>query len=129
MDFKNSILQEISTIGPVEAGDVEKLEILEEKYINESYKTVMQTLALEQKKAEIKRYKKEHRIRIKLVNQLFIFSIIFLGVVFVIVTLNSLQCIYISDQVMITILTSSTAEILGFFYLVLKYLYNSNKST
>ena len=55
----------------------------------------------------------------------FILTCGWIGIVICIVVLTGLKALSLSDTVLITLITTTTASVFGFFLLVMKYLFNT----
>jgi hypothetical protein len=77
------------------------------------------------KEAELKAALQNNIERKKYAKYIFIMTCIWLFVCLSIVTLEACKIFEISDAVLITLITTTTANVLGFFILVLKYLFNT----
>lgn len=129
VDLKQFIEQAITEANSATKEKAVDAEQKEEQYVNREYSREMEKLGLEMRVAEIDRYKDEHSVRLNLIKDIFTFTCIWLILVFILVFGCAMGNLDLSDSVLITILTTSTAQVLGFFVIVLNYLFNKNKST
>lgn len=108
----------------------------DEKTLKEEldYDTAAKQQALESKQNHERRQKDEHDQRLKYAKALFRLISIWLCIVLLIVTCSGLDLCFcsqfkLSDNVLITLLTTTTVTVLGLFITVLKYLFNHKNKT
>lgn len=66
-----------------------------------------------------------NRERLNYARKTFILTCFWIGVVIIIVILNSARIVNLSDTVLITLISTTTINVFGFFYLVIKYLFHT----
>ena len=71
----------------------------------------------------------EITLRTKYTRNIFYFTCSWVLIVMIFVYLDGVGYINISDTIVVTLITSTTLNVFGFFTLVLKYLFNPSKST
>lgn len=91
--------------------------------------TAIRSVFLKMEEAKLKKYENEHTTRIDLSNKLLVLTVMWLLFILLIVVGCAKGDIYLSDAVIITLITTSTVEVLGFMYLVLKYMFNIESSS
>lgn len=62
-------------------------------------------------------------------HKIFILTVIWSSLIFVILFLCGWKGLFLSDKVIITLITSTTINFFGFFFLVTKYLFNAGTDT
>lgn len=87
----------------------------------------MERLKVRVESERLKKYKRENKIRVQLIKDVLHLTVVWMIFVAIIITAVGLGKMHFSTSVMITIITTLTTEMLGFFYLVLKYLYNEKQ--
>jgi len=88
---------------------------------NERAKMLMEEDAL-----RLNHLQDEHNQKISLIRDLFGLSMTWIIVSILIVVYAGKGDLNLSDSVLITLITTTTAEVLGFFGIVLKYLYSND---
>lgn len=83
----------------------------------------------EYKKEQLHRFKSENKGRRNLRNQIFCVTVLWMFSVLAFVVLCSMGKLKVSDSVEIALITTTTANVFGFFYVVVNYLFNKEKST
>ncbi|MDR2018828.1 MAG: hypothetical protein LBQ00_08205 [Syntrophobacterales bacterium] len=83
----------------------------------------------EKEKDELQRSREEHTLRKKYLQRVFLFVVIFVGLVLILVSLAGCKGIsfYLSDAVLITLLTTTTANIIGVLLIAFNWLFPSGK--
>lgn len=76
------------------------------------------------KNDELARAWDEHAVRMGLINKLLVLTIIWMVFIFLIILAVGKKQLEFSTPVMIAIITTLSTEVLGFFYVVVKYIYN-----
>jgi hypothetical protein len=79
--------------------------------------------------AFVEKFLSENTLRQTLTHRIFKFTCIWLAIVLLIVISCGLGLLKLSDTVIITLITTTTANVIGFFVLVIRYLFNPKKST
>lgn len=124
-------LQEINVPDPITTASIE-----EERLQNEGNETDFVVDELQRlKKLVNERYKDEsdHRktiydLRKKYIPKLFWMVVVWLIFVSLIVVFTALGCLQLSDAVLIALITTTTATVLGIFVIVAKWLFPSQSS-
>jgi hypothetical protein len=82
-----------------------------------------------EKNHEISRNQDEHELRKKYLLYVFLFVVIFVVLVLVLVSIAGCKCIpfYLSDAVLITLLTTTTANVIGILFIAFNWLFPSRK--
>lgn len=84
-----------------------------------------QRVDIEKLKEELESLKQDRRQRKVLSIALFIFMCVYMAVALLIVFLCGLFVMYLSDTVLVTLLTTTLADVIGIFSFVTKYLYHN----
>jgi len=82
---------------------------------------------LELKKIEMQEYKQNISERKRYANRVFIFVIGWLVAAISILILNGLRILHLSDTILSILIGTTTLDIFGFFYLVMRYLFENKK--
>lgn len=94
------------------------------KTISEFRQKLIETALI---KHELNRRRSEHALRVAYACRLFILVRVWLVVILLVVIAAGSSCTYfsleISDQVLITLLTTTTVSVLGLFVAALKYIF------
>ena len=80
-------------------------------------------IELELKKEELESIRQDRRQRGKFSVSIFIFMGSYLLLVLVVLVLSGVKVLSISDAVLISLLSSTTADVIGIFIIVAKYLF------
>lgn len=80
-------------------------------------------------RAQLKRLLDDNQARKSFSQWLFAITVIWMFVVLIIVIQCGRQAITLSDGVLVALITTTTANVFGFFYVVVNYLFNKDKST
>jgi hypothetical protein len=97
---------------------------LEEANVNE-----VKDLDEEFSRTQLKRLIDDNRARKTFSNWIFAITVLWMFVVLMIVIQCSRRVFFLSDGVLIALITTTTANVFGFFYVVVNYLFNKDKST
>lgn len=84
-----------------------------------------QRVDIEKLKEELESLKQDRQQRKILSIALFIFMCVYMAVALLIVFLCGLFVMYLSDTVLVTLLTTTLADVIGIFGFVAKYLYHN----
>jgi len=84
----------------------------------------LQELDQEIKKAHLRTLQDNNIQRRRYAVNTFILTCSWIGVVICIVVLAGIKLLSLSDTVLVTLITTTTASVFGFFLLVMKYLFN-----
>lgn len=84
-----------------------------------------QRVDIEKLKEELESLKRDRQQRKVLSIALFIFMCVYMAVALLIVFLCGLFVMYLSDTVLVTLLTTTLADVIGIFSFVTKYLYHN----
>jgi hypothetical protein len=80
-------------------------------------------------KAQLKRLIDDNNARKMFSKRLFGITVLWMFIVLGIVIQCGRKVITLSDGVLIALITTTTANVFGFFYVVVNYLFNKDKST
>lgn len=80
-------------------------------------------------KAQLIRLIDDNKARKTFSQRLFFITVLWMFIVLVIVIQCGRKAIVLSDGVLIALITTTTANVFGFFYVVVNYLFNKDKST
>lgn len=80
-------------------------------------------------KVQLKRLLDDNKARKTFSQWLFAITVLWMFLVLMIVIQCGRRAIILSDGVLITLITTTTANVFGFFYVVVNYLFNKDKST
>lgn len=83
----------------------------------------------EYSRAQLKRLLDDNRARKKFSVFIFAITVLWMFLVLFIVVQCSRRVFVLSDGVLIALITTTTANVFGFFYVVVNYLFNKDKST
>jgi hypothetical protein len=99
----------------------------DDNYIKEEQRHIK----LEYKRELIGKLTQENYLRKLYTERIFLFTCLWVLIVMTIVFFNGLNCFnfILSDKIIITLITSTTLNIFGFFTLVVRYLFNPKHST
>lgn len=86
---------------------------------------INQLIALE----NLNRLKDDNAARKNFSDLIFTVTVIWMFAILFIVLLCGMGRIKLSNEVLITLITTATANVFGFFYVVVNYLFNKEKST
>ncbi|HEX8314815.1 MAG TPA: hypothetical protein VF609_07480 [Flavisolibacter sp.] len=119
-------LQEQSTIVNSDEAISEEKQELDEGRIHELQKKALELQLL---KAQIRKFEDDNEGRREFSRSIFLVTVIWMFLVLMIV----LQCARgkwgLSDSVLIALITTTTATVIGIFIIVANYLFNRDKST
>jgi len=77
----------------------------------------------------IRRLQDDNRARKKFSKSIFSITAIWMFLILVIVVLSGVGILKLSDTVLVALITTTTANVFGFLYVVVNYLFNKDKST
>jgi hypothetical protein len=80
-------------------------------------------------RAQLKRLLDDNRARKSFSQWIFAITVLWMFIVLIVVIQCSRGVFMLSDSVLITLITTTTANVFGFFYVVVNYLFNKDKST
>ena len=83
---------------------------------------------IREKDLGIQQHKEEHSLRKLYLRCSFVFVVIFVGIVMLVLVLSSCNVLRLSDSVLITLLTTTTANVLGVLFISFKWLFPSIRS-
>ena len=100
-------------------------------YLKEANKEELEELDLgkEYSLAQLKRLIDDNKARKSFSNWIFAVTVLWMFMVLMIVVQCGRQIIMLSDGVLVALITTTTANVFGFFYVVVNYLFNKEKST
>ncbi len=114
----NQLTTEVEVLGRV---NVAEAGALEEQFVNR--------IEDEFKSEQLKRLREDNAARKNFSIAIFIITVIWMFLVLWIVFNCAKGGLHLSDAVLIALITTTTANVFGFFYLVVNYLFNKEKST
>lgn len=127
LDF-NRLRDALAQIPP-EAVDAERSRNDEEEQkLNQRSNAAIKTEEIKVLKNYNKTLKENNRLRRKYAYYIFVFTCLWTSLIFLILILqgfNTFECFYLSNNVLITLITTTTINVFGFFVLVVKFLFNS----
>jgi hypothetical protein len=97
--------------------------------VKEANAEEVEVLNAEFSKAQLKRLIDDNKARKMFSQRLFFITVLWMFIVLVIVIECGRKKITLSDGVLIALITTTTANVFGFFYVVVNYLFNKDKST
>lgn len=83
----------------------------------------------ELQKEQLKRLQDDNDARKKFSNHIFTVTVIWMFFILLIVVSCGNECMKLSDTVLVTLIGTTTANVFGFLYVVVNYLFNKEKST
>jgi len=78
---------------------------------------------------EVTRLQGENTSRQQLTNQIFVVTVLWIFMIIIIVVACGSGHLKLSDSVLITLITTTTLNVFGFMVIVVKYLFNADKSS
>jgi hypothetical protein len=114
-----------TTVDTDEVVNEEKKE-LEDERLHELEK---QSLELQLLKAQIQKFEDDNESRREFSRNIFTVTVIWMFLVLVIVIQSANGKWHLSDSVLIALITTTTANVIGIFIIVANYLFNRDKST
>ena len=108
-----------------------KLNTLKDAQVNikEEIADEIRDLEEEYSRAQLKRLVEDNKARKTFSYWIFTVTVVWMFLVLMIVIQCGRQSIRLSDGVLIALITTTTANVFGFFYVVVNYLFNKEKST
>ncbi|MCC9136955.1 hypothetical protein ACFSKU_05305 [Pontibacter silvestris] len=94
----------------------------EVEFVNEEFNRELQ-------KERLKRLRDDNEARKNFADRIFRVTVIWMFCILVVVILGGMGKLIYSDAVLIALITTTTANVFGFFYVVVNYLFNKEKST
>lgn len=113
-------------IGATPATKINLAETYKEERENLQNKQYYETLLL---KVQVERFRQDNEGRKVLRDAIFTVTVVWMFLVLVIVWQAGAGRLHLSDAVLIALITTTTANVFGFLYVVVNYLYNKEKST
>jgi hypothetical protein len=123
---------------PTRASESEAKDLLQPKLdekadtkvsLKEANAEEVEELNAEFTRAQLKRLIDDNKARKMFSQRLFFITVLWMFIVLVIVIQCGRKVITLSDGVLIALITTTTANVFGFFYVVVNYLFNKDKST
>ena len=99
--------------------------VAEEKFLDKNVSKEIQLEELKTLQEYNRTLKQNNDERKKYAGWIFLLTCFWAFLIFIIIFMQGLGHMTLSDQVMITLITSTTINFFGFFLLVVKYLFNS----
>ena len=81
-------------------------------------------ILLELQGAKVAQFKSEHKMREWLTNVLLTVTVMWMLLILLIIVAVGKGSLKLSDTVLVTLITTTTANVAGFLYIVVKYLFN-----
>lgn len=81
------------------------------------------------KRENLKRLREENEARRSFSNAIFTVTVIWMFLTLVVIFQTGTGALRLSDTVLVALITTATANVYGFFYVVVNYLFNKDKST
>ena len=108
---------------------VKDSEAAESRYVSEKQSKKLKDFILNQNYAQLNRYKAEHTVRIILAFVLTASTIVWMAVIIYIIVLCGRAALALSDTVLVTLITTTTANVGIFLYHIIQYMFNHNHSS
>lgn len=107
-----------------------KAEVADLDFQEKVYQQKIKDNELKSAEHRLKQRKKEHKQRVSYASKIYWLSVVWLGVVTLITVASGIDIVPfgLSDTVLITLLTTTTATVLGLFITVLRFLFKGAKS-
>lgn len=122
-----AFLQELQEqIDAAHSSKVNPAQTYREEKENLQNKQYYETLLL---KVQVERFRQDNEGRKVLRDAIFTVTVVWMFLVLLIVWHSGAGKLKLSDSVLITLITTTTANVFGFLYVVVNYLYNKHKST
>jgi hypothetical protein len=84
---------------------------------------------LERMREDLERIKTENSVRLKLTKRFSIITVFWILLILMVVIFSGLGVLNLANSVLIALISTTTANVFGFMYVVVKYLFNERKST
>lgn len=94
----------------------------EVEFVNEEFNRELQ-------KERLKRLRDDNEARKNFADRIFRVTVIWMFCILIVVVLCGVGWMAFTDTVLIALITTTTANVFGFFYVVVNYLFNKEKST
>jgi hypothetical protein len=121
--FLQELQQQIDALPSTRVNPAQTYEEEKEKLQNKQY---YETLLL---KVQVERFRQDNEGRKVLRDAIFTVTVVWMLLVLLMVWQSGAGKIKLSDAVLITLISTTTANVFGFLYVVVNYLYNKEKST
>jgi len=108
----------ISKVNPQEAEKEEQSKLDDEQQLN-----------IRKLTAEVEKFEQDNEGRRVLRDAIFIVTLMWMGGVMFTIWKIGIGVLRLSDTVLVALITTTTANVFGFLYVVVNYLYNKDKST
>lgn len=115
-----------SELGTVTATKVNTLEAEQEEEIKLEEEKLYKIRRL---KAEVEKLEQDNEGRRVLRNSIFTITVVWMFLILMLVFHAGRGTLKYSDTVLVALITTTTANVFGFLYVVVNYLYNKDKST
>lgn len=123
MDFKDFELGFLSELPQEKVNDIEKDEAITPGDIEREKSLV----AIDLSKEELESRKQDREQRKTFSFWIFIFICVYMAITLIVVILVGSSVLKLSDKVSITLLSTTTANVLGLFVIVAKYLFHTKE--
>ena len=121
--FLQELQEQINASPTTRVNPTQTYEEEKEKLQNKQY---YETLLL---KVQVERFRQDNEGRKVLRDSIFTVTVVWMLLVLLLVWHAGAGKLKLSDSVLITLITTTTANVFGFLYVVVNYLYNKEKST
>ena len=111
------------------AGSVTKVNTLEAEKEEEIKLEEEKLYKIRRLKAEVEKLEQDNEGRRVLRNSIFSITVVWMFLILVLVFHAGTGRLKYSDTVLVALITTTTANVFGFLYVVVNYLYNKDKST
>ena len=125
-EFQRKLQTAQSTKVDTEEAAKEEQEELEQERLHELEK---QSLELQLLKAQIQKFEDDNESRREFSRNIFTVTVIWMFLVLVVVIQCAAGKWHLPDSVLIALITTTTANVIGIFIIVANYLFNRDKST
>lgn len=130
-EFKKSLTQDVKAddadLPDVEAAEAEQIFILKEEksFLNDKKEDFFREEDLREKRLHNDNLKQDLALRKSYAIRVFVLTCAWSAAIFTVLILNGLEYITLSENVLITLITSTTVNFFSFFLLVMKYLFQN----
>ncbi|HZH67039.1 MAG TPA: hypothetical protein VEY10_19270 [Flavisolibacter sp.] len=121
--FLQELQEQIDAAGSTKLNPAQTYEEEKEKLQNKQH---YETLLL---KVQVERFRQDNEGRKVLRDAIFTVTVVWMLLVLLMVWHSGSGKLKLSDSVLIALITTTTANVFGFLYVVVNYLYNRDKST
>lgn len=120
----SKIRSEIEAINQSPDTEFFKEQAVKEKgFVDQQLEWLLKIELVEEKRHLNSNLQQDRDLRRSYANKLFVLTCIWISIIFLMLFLEGFKCYFLSDKVLITLITSTTATFLGLFTLVIRYLF------